>query len=146
VVQAVCLPAPEGNTLWSFTRLPTARLTTQLSHPITQKPSATLLAEHHTHYLHSESKSCGFHPVLLYIFNVRIYSPIKMKFTSTKVVLFTYGLNSRANALWTTSKKRTLKALSPCRHSMSSGNLERLNSADTFLRRENACTNFLLVP
>jgi len=29
---------------------------------------------------------------------------------------------------------------------MSSGDLERLNSADTFLRRENACTNFFLVP
>jgi hypothetical protein len=29
---------------------------------------------------------------------------------------------------------------------MSSGDLERLKSADTFLWRENACTNFLLVP
>jgi hypothetical protein len=62
------------------------------------------------------------------------------------VVLFKYGLNDRASVLWTTSTKRALNVLIPCRLSMSSGDLERLNSADTFLRRENACTNFLLVP
>jgi len=62
------------------------------------------------------------------------------------VVLFKYGLNIRATSLWPASTKRALNALIPCRHSMSSGDLERLNSADTLLRRENACTNFLLVP
>jgi len=62
------------------------------------------------------------------------------------VVLFRYGLNKRAIVLWATSTKRALNALTPCRLSMSSGDLERLSSADTFLRRENACTNFLLVP
>jgi len=132
-VQGVCLPDPEGNTLWSFKRLRTAHLTTQPSHPITHKPSATLLAEHQTHYIYSQSKSCGFHPVLLYICNVRIYSPKKIKYTSTMVVLFRYGLNKRAIVLWATSTKTAFKALSPCRLSMSSGDLERLNSADTFL-------------
>ena len=145
-VQGVCLPDPEGNTLWSFKRLRTAHLTTQLSNPVTQKPPATLLAKHQTHYIYSESKSRCFHPVLFYICNVRIYSPIKIKFTSAMVVLFKYGLNKRAIALWAISNKRTLNALTPCRLSMSSGDLERLNSADTFLRRENACTSFLLVP
>jgi hypothetical protein len=62
------------------------------------------------------------------------------------VVLFEYGLNKSAINLWPASTKRALNALIPCRHAMSSGDLERLNSADTFLRRENACTNFLLVP
>jgi len=99
-----------------------------------------------THYIYSESKSCGFDPVLLYIHNVRIYSSIKIKFTSAPVVLFKYGLKKRAIDLWATSNKRALTALTPCRFSMSSGNLERLNSTDTFLRRENACTTFLLVP
>jgi len=130
----------------SIKRLPTARLTTQPSHLLIQKPSATLLAEHQTHYIYSESKSCGFHPVLLYICNVRIYSSIKMKFTSAMVVVFEYGLNKRTTNLWLASTKRALNALIPCRHPMSSGDLERLNSADTFLWRENDCTNFLLVP
>jgi hypothetical protein len=62
------------------------------------------------------------------------------------VVLFKYGFNERATNLWVASNKRVLNALIPCRHPMSSGDLERLNSAETFLRRENACTNFLLVP
>jgi hypothetical protein len=140
------LPDPEGNTLWSFKRLHTAHLTTQPSHPVTHKPSATRLAEHQTHYIYSQSKSCGFHPVLLYIWNVRIYSPTKIKFTSAMVVLFRYGLNQRAIPLWVASNKRALNALTPCTLSMSSGDLERLNSADTFLWRENACTNFLPVP
>jgi hypothetical protein len=69
-----------------------------------------------------------------------------MIFTSAIVVLFKYGLNKRANVLWDTSTKREVNALTPCMLSMSSSDLERLNSADTFLRRENACTNFLLVP
>ena len=99
-----------------------------------------------THYIYSESKSCGFDPVLLYIHNVRIYSSIKMKFTSAMVVVFEYGLNKRTTNLWLASTKRALNALIPCRHPMSSGDLERLNSADTLLRRENDCTNFLLVP
>ena len=145
-MQGVCLPDPEGEHIMSLKRLCTARLTTQASHLVTQKPSATLLVEHQTHYIYSESKSCGFHPVLLYIHNLRIYSSIKIKFTSAPVVLFKYGLNIRAIVLWPTSNKRVLNALIPCRHPMSSGDLERLNSADTFLRRENACTNFLLVP
>jgi len=83
---------------------------------------------------------------MFYISNVRIYSPTKMKFTSAMAVLFKYGLNKRTDDLWITRIRRTLNALIPCRLSMSSGDLERLNSADTFLRRENACTNFLLVP
>ena len=62
------------------------------------------------------------------------------------VVLFKYGLNTKAIVLWDTTTKRALNALIPCTLSMSSGDLERLNSADTFLWRENACTNFLLVP
>ena len=70
----------------------------------------------------------------------------KIKFTSAMVVLFKYGLKKRNVVLWTTRIRRTLNALIPCTLSMSSGGLERLNSADTFLRRENACTNFLLVP
>jgi len=110
---------------------------TQPSHLITQKSSAKLLAEHQTHYIYSESKSFGFHPVLLYICK---------KFTSAMVVLSKYGLNERAIDLWPASTKRALIALTPCTLSMSSGDLERLNSADTFLWRENACTNFLLVP
>jgi len=69
-----------------------------------------------------------------------------MKFTSAPVVLFEYGLNKRAIDLWATSNERVLNALIPCTHPMSSGDLERLNSADTFLWRENACTIFLLVP
>ena len=145
-MQAVCLPDPERNTLWSFKMLRTARLTTQLPQPVTQKPPAMLLAEHQTQYIYCESKSCGFHPVMFYISNVRIYSPTKIKFTSAMAVLFKYGLNKRTDALWTTRRRRTLNALIPCTLSMSSGGLERLNSADTFLRRENACTNFLLVP
>jgi len=36
-VQGICLPDPEGNTLWSLKRLRTARLTTQLSHHVIQK-------------------------------------------------------------------------------------------------------------
>jgi hypothetical protein len=134
------------NTLWSFKILCTAQLTTQLSLPVIQKPSATLLAEHEIHYIYSRSKFCGLNPVLLYICKVTIYSPIKMKFTSTAAVLFKYGLNKRANDLWDTNNNRALNALIPCRLSMSSGDLEGLNSADTFLRTENACTNFLLVP
>jgi len=140
------LPHPKDEHIMALQRLRTVHLTTQPTHLVTQKSSATLLAEHQTHYIYSESKSCGFHPVLLYICNVRIYSSIKMKFTSAMVVLFKYGLNRRAIALWAISNKRTLTALTPCRLSMSSGDLERLNSADTFLRRENACTTFLLVP
>jgi len=62
------------------------------------------------------------------------------------VVLFKYGLKIRTISLWPASTKSVLNALIPCRHPMSSGDLERLNSADTFLLRENACTNFLLVP
>ena len=77
MLQGVCLPDPERNTLWSFKRLRTARLKTQLSHPVTEKTSAMLLAEHQTHYIYFESKPYIFHPVLLYIFNVKIYSPIK---------------------------------------------------------------------
>jgi hypothetical protein len=145
-VQGVCLPDLEGEHIMSFKRLCTARLTTQLSHLVTQKPSATMLAEHQTHYIYSESKSCGFHSVLLCIRNVRIYSSIKIKFTSAMVVLFKYGLNKRTMNLWAIINKGAPKALTPCRLSTSSGNLERLNSTDTFLRRENACTNFLLAP
>ena len=62
------------------------------------------------------------------------------------VVLFKYGLNTHAVVLWANSTKIKVNALTPCTLSMSSGDLESLNSADTFLRRENACTNFLLVP
>ena len=69
-----------------------------------------------------------------------------MKFTSAMVVLSKYGLNKRAIDLWAISTKIKLNALTPCILSMSSGDLERLNSANRFLRRENACTNFLLVP
>jgi hypothetical protein len=70
----------------------------------------------------------------------------KINFTSAMVVLFMYGLNRRAIALCATSNKRALIALTPCRLSMSSVDLERLKSAGTFLWRENACTSFLLVP
>jgi hypothetical protein len=69
-----------------------------------------------------------------------------MNFTSAMVVLFEYGLNKRAIDLCATNNNRALIALIPCRLSMSSVDLERLNSVDTFLRRENACTNFLAVP
>jgi len=93
-----------------------------------------------------ESKSCGFHPVLLYICNIKLHFSIKMEFTSAMVVVFEYGFIKRASNLWPASTKRALNALIPCRHPMSSGDLERLNSVDTFLRRENACTSFLLVP
>jgi hypothetical protein len=62
------------------------------------------------------------------------------------VVLFKYGFNERATNLWVASTKRALNALTPCKHPMSSRDLEKLNSAETFLRRENACTTFLLVP
>ena len=118
---------------------------TQPSHLITQKSSAKLLAEHQTHYIYSESKSLVFIQCC-YTFARSVYSPIKKKFTSAMVVLSKYGLNERAIDLWPASTKRALIALTPCTLSMSSGDLERLNSTDTFLRRENACTNFLLVP
>jgi len=130
----------------AFKRLRTAHLKTQLSHPVTQKHSATLLAEERTREFCSQSKSCVFHSVLLYICNFTIYSPTEIKLTSAMAVLFKYGLKRRTSDLWLSSKNRTLIALIPCRHSISSGDLERQNSADTFLWRENACTNFLLVP
>jgi len=145
-VQGVCPPDPESEHIMFLQKAAHCSPKTQPLHLVMQKPSATLLAEHQTHYIYSESKSCGFHPVLLYICHVRIYSSIKIKFTSAMVVLFKYGLNIRAINLWATSNKRALNARSPCTHSMSSGDLERLNSTDTFLRRENACTTFLLVP
>jgi hypothetical protein len=133
-------------TYYVYLKARTVCLTTKPSHLVTQKPSATLLAEHQTHYIYSEANSCGIHPVLIYIRNVRIYSTIKIKFTFAMVVVFEYGLFKRVSNLWPASTKRALNALIPCRHPMSSGDLERLNSADTFLWRENACTNFILVP
>jgi hypothetical protein len=69
-----------------------------------------------------------------------------MKCTSAMTVLFKVGVKERSMHLWTTNNSAALIALIPWTVSMSSADLERLKSSKAFLRRENACTNFLPVP